>query len=141
MIQEFVDAIVGHKEEMKAELSEEVKACNEGTSDISYETLFKLVKKYIGKGEHIFGSKNFMSYGADICSISFGSYQGDIVYIMWTGTKFYYGMISYGSCTYCDTLQHILFYADSEEQQVSDLYTLCLHIAQALKPLETSYAE
>jgi hypothetical protein len=45
--------------------------------------------------------------------------------------------VYYGSCSGCDTLQHILAYSEESfnEQQINDLMTLSLHMLQRMKEI------
>jgi len=73
-----------------------------------------------------------------------GEYEGTIVFIIaskeQTPAKYWYVKISYGSCSFCDTLQTIHSLSNVNDpvpnkQQIKDYMTLALHIVQNLKEM------
>lgn len=78
---------------------------------------------------------------SNLTELDHGDYQGSLVYIIPENTyqpcTYYGAMISYGSCSVCDTLQRIKDYSDGlpNEEQVEQYMALCLHIVQKFKKL------
>lgn len=75
---------------------------------------------------------------SSVVEISGDDYQGTNLYIIkgvpngWYGTNFYSVKVEYGSCSGCDTLEHIKM--DLEDEEAIKAYmTLCLHIVQEIK--------
>ena len=102
---------------------------------IAYDTLAEYVFRAIGVDD----------YMLDTRLVYVGDYQGDVLFIQrdpdYNG--FLVGRLTYGSCSGCDTLKHILSgvkadYDDDketfefDEKVVDDLVTLCLHIFESL---------
>lgn len=133
MIQDFIDRFMENKDTLRATFAER--------HPKNYEDVVINTIKAI--------SDNATS-GPDpenIIEMSHGSYQGTNLYIMpdkdeYADTDFWYVCVSYGSCSGCDTLESIQSdgdYTDTpNEKQVDDYMTLALHIAQAIKKLDTS---
>lgn len=71
-----------------------------------------------------------------------GSYQGVLVFVIGEGgdqpSDYWVAKVSYGSCSVCDTFQHIRDYGDEPptEEQAKDYLTLALHILQNMKALQ-----
>lgn len=71
-----------------------------------------------------------------IHEIDDGDYQGTLVFVIGDSSyqpdRYFLTKVSYGSCSFCDTLQSIL---DNEPgaQQAEDFYTLALHMIEKLK--------
>lgn len=70
-----------------------------------------------------------------------GQYQGTLVYVIaesgYQPDTYWYVKVGYGSCSGCDTLEHILsqFYGKPTKDQVDQYMTLALHIVQGLKKM------
>lgn len=80
-----------------------------------------------------------------ITVIDHGHYQGTLLFVIaekgYQPDDYWYVMVSYGSCSGCDTLQAIRGYNDQpDEQQVNNYMTLALHIVQRLKKMENDDA-
>lgn len=86
----------------------------------------------------------------DIETRRFGDYQGDYLFIfhekddyypdIW---EYYYTTVAYGSCSCCDTLEHILCCDGDDkglpnEKQLNGYMTLCLHMLQRIKQFDDS---
>jgi hypothetical protein len=80
-----------------------------------------------------------------ITEIDHGSYEGTLVYVIAErGSRpstYWYVMVSYGSCSACDTIQRIESASSAPdfaytEQQLEDYYILGLHIAQKIKRMD-----
>ena len=126
MIKEFVDRFMARKELLEDEFKEDLPS--------SYKELVKRVVELIT-------SKQYTPHAIDperIHEIDDGDYQGTLLYVIgakgYQPSTYYYVHVDYGSCSGCDTLEHILCL--DEEQQVKDMMTLALHIVQKLKLLE-----
>lgn len=68
-----------------------------------------------------------------------GNYQGTLLYVIAANTyqpsTYWYVMVSYGSCSGCDTLQAIRGWSHEPvtDDEVAGYMTLALHIVQGLK--------
>ena len=107
----------------------------------SYDKLVRLVTIYIiNKADDGFYDEN------NIHEIDDGDYQGTLIYIIPRKTyqpdedDYIYTSVGYGSCSGCDTLLSINGYSTErlpDDEQVKDYMTLCLHIVQSFKKLES----
>lgn len=90
--------------------------------------------------------KSDLQISKEYLEINDGDYQGTLIYILHrdvyqpSADEYYSMWVSYGSCSVCDTLESIIFASGSDnskpsEQQVKELWTLCLHFIQSFKPL------
>ena len=76
-----------------------------------------------------------------IHEIDDGDYQGTLVYVIgangYQPSTYWAVMVSYGSCSGCDTLQSIHNYDSGlpTDEQVKDYMTLALHIVQGLEEI------
>jgi hypothetical protein len=75
-----------------------------------------------------------------IHQINDGKVSGDIVFVIGstglTRLRYWYMMISYGSCDVCDTLRKIRSFEYGEKpnpRQLEDYMTLALHVVQDLR--------
>lgn len=132
MIQEYVDAYMANKDWLAKQLSQKHPEW--------YGDLVKLVVQTTAK------CKNPLDPEA-VTEIVGGHHEGSLLYILqekgYWSDNFYHVMISYGSCSGCDTLEAI--YNENwqaktpDENQVKQYMTLCLHIVQKIKKLEADY--
>lgn len=71
-----------------------------------------------------------------------GDYQGTLVFVIGEGgyqpSNYWYVMVSYGSCSGCDTLEHVLL--GDGDSVVDGLMVLALHIVQGIKPMGEAVA-
>lgn len=132
MIQEYVDAYMANKDWLAKQLSQKHPEW--------YGDLVKLVVQTTAK------CKNPLDPDA-VTEIVGGHHQGSLLYILqekgYWSDRFYYVVVSYGSCSGCDTLEEIKSTdwgrKTPDESQVKDYMTLCLHIVQKIKKLEADY--
>lgn len=73
--------------------------------------------------------------GSRISSFNYGSYQGDMLFVMPDkddGSTYWAVLVSYGSCSGCDSLEAIRSYDDDPptDEQVNGYMALALHIVQ-----------
>lgn len=79
-----------------------------------------------------------------IHQINDGDYQGTLLFVIaekgYQPSKYYYCMVSYGSCSGCDTLEAIRCHDSGKpsKEQVDQYMMLALHIVQWIKPMEQS---
>lgn len=101
---------------------------------MSYRDLVKLIFDIIINPE-----LNCEEYDTDnIMVLDDGDYQGTQIFILHRKTyqpsieDYVYTNVSYGSCSYCDTLLSIseYDYGLPNKNQVKDYMTLCLHLLQ-----------
>jgi len=79
-----------------------------------------------------------------IVEIDQGDYQGTLVYLIpekyYQPKEYWYVRVSYGSCSVCDTMEHIReLNTESDtptEEQVKQYMTLALHIVQRIKKMD-----
>ncbi len=78
----------------------------------------------------------------DIRELDFGDYQGELMFFIPRDTyqpsadEILVTIVSYGSCSGCDTIQGICEYRERDlpsEQQVKDYMSLALHLVQNMK--------
>jgi hypothetical protein len=104
----------------------------------SYSEIFKLICKLVL-------TENTDDEGCPdperITVINHGDYQGTLILVVgscgYQPDNYWATKVYYGSCSGCDTLQHILAYSEESfnEQQINDLMTLSLHMVQKLKEI------
>lgn len=101
-----------------------------------YETLLKLVV------EKVFNGYLDIDFNEEVRTIDYGDYQGTLILTFAMGEyqpsedETFYTVVSYGSCSGCDTLQAIAEYewdTKPNEEQLEDYMTLCLHMVQNIK--------
>lgn len=121
----------------------DIKAAIAGSKETigGYETLLKLVLPFLDVPNN--GHPD--EFSTDIDTLDHGNYQGTLVLIFhedgYQPSRYFATKASYGSCSYCDTMQSILYdYEDDDpdpdpkrftETQVDLLYTEGLHLMQA----------
>lgn len=117
----------------------------EDSWNVSYTNILKVTLKAMFEDSHIYDDEDYdyASYYCDypdyenIHVIDDGDYQGMLLFAVPEDTyqpdTYWMFRVFYGSCSYCDTLQGILFDEDNKEQQVADLMTLALHMIQSGK--------
>jgi hypothetical protein len=128
MIQEFITRYETRKDQLREILSYE---------HPTYEDIVRAVVTVINPdGEY--GEPDANS----IHKIDDGDYQGTLLFIIpecgYQPSTYWYTMISYGSCSSCDTLQAINDGGSSNkpsERQVDDYMTLALHILQNIRKM------
>lgn len=130
MIQEFVDRFMENKDALRAKFEADFPG--------EYKDIVKAVVEIIT-------SKEYTAHDIDpkrIHEIDDGDYQGTLVYVIaekgYQPSDYYYVKVSYGSCSGCDTLQHIEsehYFATDKKESIDDLMTLALHIVQGLKKM------
>jgi hypothetical protein len=82
-----------------------------------------------------------------IHEIDDGEYQGTLLFLIaedaYQPSEYYYVMVSYGSCSGCDTLEAIRSYDGNppNDEQVKDYMALALHIIQKMKKIGGYYSE
>ena len=127
MIQEFVDAFMASKQQLRDKFSEK---------NPEYIDIVRAVISVMPGG---YGQPD-----AEIVhEIDDGDYQGTLVYVI--GAKgyqpydYWYVRVCYGSCSGCDTLKSIMSDGDYGEHpnsnQVDQYMTLALHVVQGLKKM------
>ncbi len=123
MIQEFVDRYMESKEILRDHISD--------ASITNYEDLVTLVMTILNPG-----LEYRLPNWKNIREIDDGNYQGTLLYIIpevgYQPSKYWAVLVGYGSCSGCDTLEHIRDLTVKEEQ-IEQYMTLALHIVQGLK--------
>ena len=129
MIKEFVEAFDSRKGELR------LKWQNEHPS--GYADIVQAVVEFLSDGPDSYGRPD----PARIHQIDDGDYQGTLVFVIGCGgyqpSDYWSVMVSYGSCSGCDTLDGIRHYSDDppSEEQVDDYMTLALHVVQGLRSM------
>lgn len=130
MIKEFVNRFRESEREVRARLVT--------APPKSYEDVVRAVVETVSAGE---------LDGPDprrIHQIDDGDYQGTLVFVIagrgYQPSDYWYVKVYYGSCSGCDTLEGIRGYSDDapSPQQVDDYWTLALHVAQGLRPMQAT---
>jgi len=75
-----------------------------------------------------------------------GDYQGTLVFVIgcagYQPSAYWSVLVSYGSCSGCDTLQDILDYSETlSDEQLDRLVTLALHVVQKMKSMGDGYED
>ena len=126
----FIERFDSKRDEIKETLAFLLDTCKYG---IDYRDIVSIVIDAIHEGD---GDPDPNA----ISEIDDGDYQGVLLFVIpediYHPYDYWYVRVFYGSCSGCDTLQSILYYSDSKEQQINDLFTLALHIFQGLKKLD-----
>jgi hypothetical protein len=129
MIQPFVDHFLANEQKVRAGLA--------AKHPDEYRDIVRLVI------EHIADQGDYGCPDPDrIHQIDDGDYQGTLVFVIgasgYQPDDYWYARVGYGSCSGCDTLQAINEYTDDPptQEQVNDYWTLALHVAQGLKPMQ-----
>lgn len=153
MIQQFVDVIVEHKEEIKAELTKTIldnkEKCSWEIEVFEYGYIHKMMLEYINKYFLIGDTWNTFPFNTEeVTRIDDGDYQGTLLYFWHMDhyqpepQKYFWTFINYGSCSVCDTMLGIesdySFAEDKAEGAkvaAEELWLLMLHMAQQTKPL------
>lgn len=105
--------------------------------DVNYLTLVKITFETIYNEEENYKDLNINI--KKITEIDNGDYQGTLLYILPfsnyqpSETDYFMTYVNYGSCSGCDTLQHIIALKDWDQitpnnQQLNALMTLCRDI-------------
>lgn len=128
MIQEFVTRFDAARPTLLAKYKAKAPA--------SYAEIVRDVVEIVGEGDEYERPDP-----ERITAIDHGDYQGTQLFVIasndYQPRTFWYVMVSYGSCSSCDTLQGIRNYTDEPptDEQASDYLTLALHIVQGLKKM------
>lgn len=98
------------------------------------ESLKEMLADQIGKdywetdySERINYKMLIKSMGYDIESHeSFGSYQGDIIFVVWDRPNKRHGILvcGYGSCSVCDAIESIISYGALDDEKIDQLTAL-----------------
>ena len=132
MIQHFIDNFMAQEHAIKAEWAVQAPG--------SYGDIVERVVRAV-RDEDVYGQPD----PARIHRIDDGDYQGTEVYVIaaegYQPSDYWYVKISYGSCGGCDTFEAIRDSGDWSSDvptptQVQDWWTLALHIAQGLTPMQ-----
>lgn len=106
---------------------------------ITYTNILKVTLKAMFENYDTYDDYEYSNYPdyEHIHVIDDGDYQGTLLFVVPENTyqpyAYWIFRVSYGSCSYCDTLQGILDDEDDKEQQIKDLITLALHMIQSGK--------
>lgn len=135
MIKKFVAAFMAEKDALKARYAE--------TPPDSYADIVKDVVTIFSKSGDEDGWG--MPDPERIHIIDDGSYQGTLLFVVaaqgYQPSTYWYVMVSYGSCSGCDTFEAIRGYCygdDCKEERArsaEDYVTLALHIVQGFKKM------
>ena len=121
-----------HKDELSENLTIELSL--DPDIDMSYEKLIKFMYNTVLKDT----SPNSQMWDLDrMTTINDGDYQGTLIFMLPEETyqpETYLSMkVSYGSCSWCDTLMGVMDYTNSVTKKVDGLMTICLHLIQSAK--------
>ena len=133
MIKSFVKAWDKRKDEVRAIFA--------AKHPSDYSEVVRAVVSILGES---------MDYGAPdperITMIDHGDYQGTLIFVIgasgYQPDNYWFVKVGYGSCSGCDTLQHICQYSDDPptNDQIAQYMTLALHIVQGLKEMNRESA-
>jgi hypothetical protein len=128
MIQEFVNAFMEHKTEIRDILKK--------THPENYQDIVKIVIGFMPE-------VNYNQPNPELIhEIDDGDYQGTLLYIIaakgYQPDTYWYVYVNYGSCSGCDTLQAISRYSSESptNEQADDYTKLALDIVTGLKLME-----
>jgi hypothetical protein len=103
----------------------------------SYEDIYKRLFQLVVTNPTFRYSKewNWKTYRL----IDDGDYQGHQIFVLASNVyqpslwDYIFTDVSYGSCSGCDTFEHIKYSGKSKEEQVKEFMTLALHMVQETK--------
>lgn len=127
MIKEFVDAFDKRKGEIRAKWRSERPS--------GYADIVRAVVEILSDPDGLWPDEPDPER---IHQIDDGDYQGTLVFVIadkgYQPSTYWNVMVSYGSCSGCDTFESICGYPDEPptEEQLDDYMTLALHIVQKL---------
>lgn len=128
MIKDFVDRFMEGKDDLRSRLAGYEKY---GWWEIEYRDIVREVIATIGDDD-MYGDPD----PDRVHEIDDGHYQGTLVYVIagngYQPYNYWYVMVSYGSCSGCDTLEAAKHGGDT----LNDLMTLALHIVQGLRKMD-----
>ena len=77
--------------------------------------------------------------------INHGEYQDELVFFMVPNVyqpsldkDYYFTSVMYGSCSHCDTMQHVQEVVDTKEEKIQALMLAALHMVQATKTFQSA---
>jgi hypothetical protein len=129
MIKKFTEAWFANKHAIREKFSEKHPECYKDVVRIVVQMLFDALDDYERPDP------------TRIHEIDDGEYQGTLVYVVgghgYQPSRYWYAMVSYGSCSGCDTFQSIRGYGEGKpnHQQVDEYMTLALHIVQGMREM------
>lgn len=134
MIQKFVDRFMEAKPAIRAQFAAKAPG--------AYKDIVEAVVRAI----HREADHTTDAYSPDperIHEINDGDYQGTLLFVIasdgYQPDDYWFVKVSYGSCSGCDTLEHIHSDGDygepPNEAQLDQYMTLALHVVQGLKPI------
>lgn len=129
MIQPFADRFMAQSEEIKRDLAV---AHPTGYNDL----VTRLINVLAGAKD---GDDS--PDPARITVIDHGHYQGTLLFVIasadYQPSVYWSIFVDYGSCSGCDTFEHIRGYSDEPPtpSQVNDYWTLMLHMVQQMRPI------
>ena len=145
MIQEFAAAWGENQAKLKEYISKNPTRCYDSYKRLLESVFNEVINPYLE-------GKNVGTYDVSkIVEIDHGDYQGCFIYIIPMKTyqptpdEYIITYADYGSCSGCDTLQHILGWCEGDderpnEEQTRELMQLCLNLLQRCKqPYEEEY--
>lgn len=125
MIKEFADRFISKKDEIRKQFKEK--------KPESYDDIIQCVLESIKEEGCYNQPTNFKR-------IDYGDYQGDYFYVVAddkdSPMNFWTVIISYGSCSGCDTLEKIKYDSLTEEEEINDYIKLALHVVQKIKKVQ-----
>lgn len=127
MIREFVDVFMNNKEQLAGQIGEQL---------LTYTDLVELLVKLLhgASYEEIWAPPD----PERITVISDGDFQGSMLFVIgesgYQPSRYWSIFIDYGSCSHCDTVQHIWEQEDPKVRQ-KDYIMLMLHMVQNMKQL------
>lgn len=130
----MIDAFVKHWEYKKQDLREKYLS----ESPDSYRSIVEDVVKILEDGG--MDENGYTPDSSRIQCIDHGDYQGTLVFVIaatgYQPSTYWYARIAYGSCSGCDTFEHINDCIGDKEKQVDAFMTLALHVVQAIKEMD-----
>lgn len=152
MIEHFVQQWYENKQELEAFLEMDYDQSDDKRHwGMSYDYLFrKLFQLVITEPREIrtpFDQRwNSCSWAwSRLQVIDHGEYQGNMIFIMVPDVyqpsldkDYYFTSVMYGSCSHCDTMQHVQDVLDTKEEKIQALMLAALHMVQATKTFQSA---
>ena len=132
----FIDQWDSNKTVLQKELQ------NINIDNLNYIDIVKLVFKYVV----IKADEHSSLDEENITEIDNGDYQGMLLYLIPyhryqpSYDEYLVTLEYYGSCSGCDTLQHIQYSLQTKEEQINDILSLALNIVQNTRYLKNLYS-
>ena len=152
MIEHFVNQWYENRQELESFLEKEYDQSEDKRYwGVGYRYLFRKVFELVVtqpreiRDRHDQRWNNYSWDWSRFRTIDDGEYQGEIVFIMVPNVyqpsldkDYYFTSVVYGSCSHCDTMQHVQEVVETKEEKIQALMLAALHMVQATKTFQSA---